>query len=169
MGRKLTPGEVSSYWTDRALAFITSEPVAWLKLVGRKVLLLVNRGEMLDTESQASYAEWSWPLKATGWFAHFGVLVPLAVIGVWATWADRRRLAIFYALTIAYAASVVMFYVFARYRFPLVPILLVFAAAGLSAIGHAFSNVSSDSGQFAAHRQLFSNGGWGPTPAANLR
>ena len=134
MGRELTPGEVSSYWTDRALAFITSEPVAWLKLVGRKMLLLVNRGEMLDTESQASYAEWSWPLKATGWFAHFGVLVPLAVIGVWATWADRKRLAIFYALTIAYAASVVMFYVFARYRFPLVPVLLVFAAAGLSAL-----------------------------------
>jgi hypothetical protein len=98
------------------------------------MLLLVNRGEMLDTESQASYAEWSWPLKATGWFAHFGVLVPLAVIGVWATWADRRRLAIFYALTIAYAASVVLFYVFARYRFPLVPMLIILAAAGLSTL-----------------------------------
>jgi tetratricopeptide (TPR) repeat protein/4-amino-4-deoxy-L-arabinose transferase-like glycosyltransferase len=134
MGRTLTPGEVSSYWTDRALAFIMNEPVAWMQLVGRKMLLLVNRGEMLDTESQASYAEWSWPLKATGWFAHFGVLVPLAIIGVWVTWADRRRLAIFYALTIAYATSVVMFYVFARYRFPLVPGLLVFAAAGLSAL-----------------------------------
>ena len=134
MGRQLTPGEVSSYWTDRALAFITSEPVAWLKLVGRKLLLVVNRGEMLDSESQASYAEWSWPLKATGWFTHFGVLVPLAVIGVWATWADWRRLAIFYALTIAYAASVILFYVFARYRFPLVPILIVFASPGFLAI-----------------------------------
>jgi tetratricopeptide (TPR) repeat protein len=134
MGRPMTPGEVSSYWTDRALAFITSEPVAWLTLVGRKMLLLVNRGEMLDTESQASYAEWSWPLKATGWFTHFGVLMPLAVIGVWATWADRWRLVIFYALTIAYAASVVMFYVFARYRFPLVPMLMIFAAAGLNAL-----------------------------------
>ena len=70
--------------TDRALAFIASEPAAWLTLMGRKVALLVNADEMLDTESQASYAEWSWPLKATGWFTHFGVLVPLAVIGgVW--------------------------------------------------------------------------------------
>jgi tetratricopeptide (TPR) repeat protein len=138
MGRKLTPAAVSSYWTDRALAFIASEPGAWLKLVGRKMLLLVNRGEMLDTESQASYAEWSWPLKATGWFTHFGVLVPLAVIGVWATWADRRRLAIFYAITVAYAASVILFYVFARYRFPLVPILIVFAAAGVVAIPSVF-------------------------------
>jgi tetratricopeptide (TPR) repeat protein/4-amino-4-deoxy-L-arabinose transferase-like glycosyltransferase len=151
MGRTLTPGEVSSYWTDRALAFITSAPVAWLTLVGRKMLLLVNRGEMLDTESQASYAEWSWPLKATGWFAHFGVLVPLAVIGVWATWADRKRLAIFYALTIAYAASVLMFYVFARYRFPLVPVLVVFAAAGLSAlIAQLMTSGSAESNTWTA-------------------
>jgi tetratricopeptide (TPR) repeat protein len=150
MGRKLTPGEVSSYWTDRALVFITGEPVAWLTLVGRKLLLLVNRGEMLDTESQASHAEWSWPLKATGWFTHFGVLVPLAVIGVWATWSERRKLAIFYALTIGYAASVVMFYVFARYRFPLVPILIVFAAPGVSGIRTPY--------------QLFFNGGGAPPP-----
>jgi tetratricopeptide (TPR) repeat protein/4-amino-4-deoxy-L-arabinose transferase-like glycosyltransferase len=133
VGRTLTPAEVSSYWTERANDFISSEPAAWLTLMSRKVVLLINAGEMLDTESQASYAEWSWPLKATGWFTHFGVLVPLATIGVWATWPDRRRLAIFYALAIAYAASVVVFYVFARYRFPLVPMLFPLAAAGLLA------------------------------------
>jgi hypothetical protein len=33
-------------------------------------------------------------------------------------------------MTLAYAASVVAFYVFARYRYPLVPMLIVFAAAG---------------------------------------
>lgn len=120
-GRRLTPAEVSSYWTDRALGFITSQPGTWVKLLARKFLLLVNADEMLDTESQASYAEWSWPLRATGWFTHFGVLVPLAMLGVWTTWPDRRRLAVLYALTIAYAASALMFYVFARYRFPLVP------------------------------------------------
>ena len=146
VGRDLTPGEVSSFWTDRAMAFIAGTPIAWLKLMGRKILLLVNRGEMLDTESQASYAEWSWPLKTTGWFTHFGVLVPLACIGVWATGAERRRLAIFYALTIAYASSVILFYVFARYRFPLVPILIVFAAPGLVAIPKALRRLLSTAG-----------------------
>jgi tetratricopeptide (TPR) repeat protein len=132
MGRSLTPGEVSSYWTDRAMSFVTSQPGAWSALMGRKLLLLVNAGEMLDTESQASYAEWSWPLRATGWLTHFGVLVPLAAAGMWVAWPDRRRLAIFYAMTAAYAVSVVIFYVFARYRFPLVPLLLLFASAGLA-------------------------------------
>ena len=31
-------------------------------------------------------------------------------------------------MALAYAASVVMFYVFARYRYPLVPFLMLFAA-----------------------------------------
>ena len=131
VGRSLSPSEVSSYWTERALAFITSQPLAWLKLTGRKMLLLVNRDEMLDTESQESYAEWSTPLRLLGWFGHFGVLVPLTVLGVIVTWPDRRRLWIVHALAITYAATVVMFFVFARYRYPLVPLLLVFAAAGL--------------------------------------
>src|SRR6185503_15944094 len=71
LGRSLTPGEVSGYWTDRALDFISSQPVAWLRLTGRKMALLVNAREMLDTESQKSHAEWSLPLRLFGWFTHF--------------------------------------------------------------------------------------------------
>ena len=109
--------------------YITSQPVAWLKLTGRKILLLFNHTEMLDTEAQESYAEFSTPLRVLGWVGHFGILVPLAIAGMIATWPDRRRLSIVYALALAYAASVVMFFVFARYRYPLVPFLMLFAAA----------------------------------------
>ena len=131
LGRSLTPSEVSSYWTGRALGFITSRPGAWITLQGRKFLLLWNADEMLDTESQETHAESSTLLRVGAWFGHFGLLVPLAVVGVIATWRDRRRLWLFYAMTIAYAASVIAFYVFARYRFPLAPCLMLFAAAGL--------------------------------------
>ena len=127
-GRALSPAEVSSFWTERALDYITSQPLDWLRLTARKVLLLVNRSEMIDTEAQESYAEYSLPLRALGWFGHFGVLVPLATLGVIVSWPQRRRLRIIYALPIAYAASVVMFFVFARYRYPLVPWLLLVAA-----------------------------------------
>jgi tetratricopeptide (TPR) repeat protein len=133
-GRTLTPSEVSSYWTDRALDFITAHPAQWVSLVGRKFLLLVNATEMLDTESQESYAEWSWPLRLGGWFGHFGILVPLAVLGMFLAWPDRRHLAILYIMTGTYMASVLMFYVFARYRLPLVPFFMVFAAAALCQI-----------------------------------
>jgi tetratricopeptide (TPR) repeat protein len=131
-GRHLTPAEVSTYWADRALDFITSQPLAWLKVVGRKVALLWNATEMVDTESQESYAEWSTPVGLLAHVGHFGILVPLAAFGVWATWPQHKRLWIVHAMAIAYAASVVMFYVFARYRFPLVPFLVLFASAGLA-------------------------------------
>jgi Flp pilus assembly protein TadD len=130
-GRHLSPAEVSSYWTKRALAFIRSDPLAWLKLLGRKFALLWNRSEMLDTESQETHAEWSTPLRLGGRLGHFGVVVPLALLGLLVTWPLRDRLWVIYGIAAAYAASVVMFYVFARYRYPLVPFLLLFAAAGL--------------------------------------
>jgi tetratricopeptide (TPR) repeat protein len=134
LGRTLTPAEVSSYWSSRAFDFITSQPIAWLELTMRKVALLVNAAEAVDTESQTSHAEWSLPLRLLGVVGHFGLLVPLACFGIVATWSSRSRLWLLYAMTAAYAASVVAFYVFARYRFPLVPFLMLFAAAGLVAL-----------------------------------
>jgi tetratricopeptide (TPR) repeat protein len=130
--KRLTPSEVSGYWTGRALDFATSSPGAWLSLMARKVALLWNATEMVDTESQEAYAEWSLPLRLGGLVGHFGILVPLALFGVFVTWPLRSRIWILYAMTLAYAASVVVFYVFARYRYPLVPLLTLFAAAGVA-------------------------------------
>jgi tetratricopeptide (TPR) repeat protein len=161
MGRALSPAEVSAFWTNRAMAFITSQPGAWLKLVGRKFVLLWNADEMLDTESQESYAEWSAPLALLSWFGHFGVLVPLAVAGVWTTWPDRRRLWVFYLMMAAYSASVIMFYVFARYRFPLVPMLMLFAGAGIVGV----ASFIRATGWLEPLGQLFSTGAGAPPPA----
>jgi tetratricopeptide (TPR) repeat protein len=129
--RRLTPAEVSRYWTGRALDFIASQPGGWLRLQARKVALLVNADEMLDTESQESHAEWSTTLMVLGPVTHFGVLAPLAVLGLCVTWHARRRLWVLYAVGLTYALSTVVFYVFARYRYPLVPLLMLFACAGV--------------------------------------
>ena len=135
--RKLTPREVSGFWTGRALAFIASEPGAWLKLMARKVALLGNATEMVDTEDQATYAEWSVVLSLLGPVTHFGVLVPLAFAGMLASWTHRSRFGILYALLVTYSGSVLMFFVFARYRYPLVPMLMLFAAPAVVILGHA--------------------------------
>lgn len=131
LGRALSPGEVSAYWTSRAFEYIRTQPADWVALTARKVALLVNATEMLDTESQQTHAEYSLVLATLGQVAHFGFLAPAALFGVWVTWARRRELALLYLLLVTYAASVVLFYVFARYRYPLVPVLMLFAAAGM--------------------------------------
>jgi tetratricopeptide (TPR) repeat protein len=130
-GRTLTPREVSNYWTRQALAFIRGHTGEWMKLEARKLVLLANSTELVDTESQESYEEWSPVLRVVGRVAHFGTLLPIAVLGLIAGGFARRRLWPIYAMAATYAASVVFFFVSARYRLPLVPFLMLFAAIAL--------------------------------------
>jgi tetratricopeptide (TPR) repeat protein/4-amino-4-deoxy-L-arabinose transferase-like glycosyltransferase len=130
-GRPLSPGEISSYWTGRALDYIRAQPVDWLALEGRKFRLLWNAAEVVDTEGQESHADYSPILRVAGYLTHFGVLVPLAVLGIWLTWGDRGRLWWLHAMFGAYALSVMAFYVVARYRLPLAPFVIVFASVTL--------------------------------------
>ena len=134
-GTQLTPGGVSLYWTGRALEYIWTQPGDWLQLMGRKLMLAWNAAEVADTEDQLSYADWSFPLRASGYVWHFGVLAPLAVLGMWATWPRRADLTLLYLLLGSYAVALVAFAVMARYRYPMVPFLVLFASAGVVNIG----------------------------------
>lgn len=131
LGRRLTPGEVSAYWTERALAYIRAHPVDWLALMLKKAWLVWNAKEIPDTDEPAVYADESRLLRTLGTFIHFGIIAPLALLGIWVTWPDRRRLWILYLMILTMTVSVALFYVFARYRYPLVPLLMLFASAAL--------------------------------------
>jgi tetratricopeptide (TPR) repeat protein len=127
-GRQLTAQEVSSFWTRRSLDYIRSQPAEWVKLLARKTALTFNAATMDDTESQAVYAEWSPLLRLLSVFG-FGLLLAVAAYGASASAAEWLRLWWLYAVGATYAASVIVFYVFERYRFPLVLVLMLFAAA----------------------------------------
>lgn len=58
------------------------------------------------------------------------MLFPLAAAGACLTWPRRRELWLLYAMALATSFSVIAFYVFGRYRLPIVPLLILFAAAG---------------------------------------
>ncbi len=138
-GRSLTPGEVSTYWADRTVSDIVGDPGRWLRLMGWKMALLWNRVEVTDTEDMYSYADWSTPLRLLKPVFHFGILAPLAVLGCCLNWHRRRDLGLLVVMLVAYAASVWFFYVFGRYRFPLVPFLCMFAGFGVVDAAHYIS------------------------------
>ena len=127
VGRRLSPAEVSDYWVGRTIADVRQAPGAWLVLLGRKLLLTFNARELVDTESLEAYAEFSHVLAALSWLG-FGVVLPLAVFGAWHLRDRWPQLALLYASLVGLAGSVAVFYVVARYRFPLVPFTL--AAGG---------------------------------------
>jgi len=89
--RPLSAGEVSRYWTRQALRYIGEHPGQWLRLMGRKLALAANTGELIDGEDIYSYADWSLVLRFLQHFLNFGVLAPLAVFGIRATWPRRRE------------------------------------------------------------------------------
>ena len=122
------------HWVRETMKFVQTQPGAWLTLMGKKAALLWNRTEFVDTESQGATKSSSPLLQALAHVGHFSILVPLAVLGIFATWNDRSRVGVYYAMAAAYALSVVIFYVSARYRLPLVPFLMLFAFAGLSSL-----------------------------------
>lgn len=131
VGRTLTPGQVSGYWFTQAREYISAQPLDWLKLLGFKWLLVWNAREIEDSDDFYIYQQWSWLLALLSWFSHFGVLVPLACVGVFFTLRQWRQLWLLYAMICSLAASVAVFYVFGRYRYPLVPLLALFAGAGM--------------------------------------
>jgi tetratricopeptide (TPR) repeat protein len=130
-GRTLSPNEVSAYWTSRAFEFIRAQPSVWVGQLARKLALTYNAVEIADTESQEVYAEWSPLLRALSPFT-FGVILCLAAFGVCATSGAWTRLWFLHAIALTYTASIVIFYVFARYRFPLVPVMMLLGAGGIA-------------------------------------
>ncbi len=131
LGRSLSPGQVSSYWFEQSLQYISAQPAQWLKLLGFKWLRVWNAREVEDSDDFYIYQNWSWLLSLLGWFGHFGILAPLAGVGILLTLRHWRQLWLLYAMIVALAAGVAVFYVFGRYRYPLVPLLALFAGVGI--------------------------------------
>lgn len=127
-GRALSPREVSRYWLGRATSDIREAPARWIRLLARKTLMVVNHYEVADMESQRIYGDYSPMMAVWGRIWHFGILLPLAAAGLVLTWPDRSRLWVFYLMIGSMTAAVAMFYILARYRYPLVPLLMPFAA-----------------------------------------
>ena len=130
-GRKLTSAEVSRFWTSRALDYITSQPGDWFKLMAKKFAIIWKATEMVDVEDLYTYADRSIPLRLTNYICHFGTIAPLALLGACITRQKRYKIWLLYLIFAIYTASVVIFYMVARYRYPLVPLLVLFASAGL--------------------------------------
>ena len=128
--RSLSPGEVSSYWLGKSFDYVKSQPLDWLRLLGKKWMLLWNGREIEDSDDFYIYSQWSPLLGALGRLNHFGVLAPLAAVGLLGSLREWRRFWLLYLMILALAGSVALFYVFGRYRFPLVPLLVLFAGAG---------------------------------------
>lgn len=131
VGRKLGAGEVSAWWRDRALSWIRENPGAWLRLLAKKTLLVWNRVELPDTESLSFHADHSPVLRALGVVPAFGLLAPLAAAGGVLLRRRWRALWPLVGIAVVFTFAIALFYVLARYRYPLVPVLALLASGAI--------------------------------------
>jgi tetratricopeptide (TPR) repeat protein len=133
LGRALTPAEVSAHWARRALAWAADEPAAALRLQLRKLAMFWSWYEWPDAVDYYYLRRLSPPLRLA--CVEFGGVTLLAAAGLW--WVRRRPAAMAPALLwiAGWTAATVVFFLFSRYRLPVVPALLLLAAHPLAAVG----------------------------------
>ena len=69
-----------------------------------------------------------------------------ALVGVVLTWARRRALLPLYLAAAGYMLSVILFFNFARFRLPVVPILMLFSAQGALGVAAAIRQARAGGG-----------------------
>ncbi|MEM8712346.1 MAG: tetratricopeptide repeat protein, partial [Planctomycetota bacterium] len=130
-GRELQPTEVSAHYRDRAFSWFAESPGAALRHFAWKARLLFANVEIANNQDMRFLAFRTLPpLRFSP--SRWGVLLGLGVVGLALLVRQRRpgagTLAAFGGI---YALSIVLFFVNARFRLPLVPILSVGAGAAL--------------------------------------
>lgn len=157
IGKTLTPGQVSSYWTGQVFEFMRNDPVAFMKLQWRKTMLMANAIEITDTEGQYAYSDTVPLLRWLSWW-NMGILLPLACAGFFLRAKELRRSWLLPLFIILYAASVIAFFVFSRYRLPVVPLLMLVAAAGLVKLPWLIRRRQTSRASSRANRRLIMAG-----------
>jgi tetratricopeptide (TPR) repeat protein len=124
-GRDLKPSEVSAYWGGRAMDFIKSRPTRFLSNLVRKVFFFWSVFEVPQIEHLQFEKRYSWILRIPS--PTFGIVCPLGILGMILSLRKRRETYLLFLFVVAYSATIVAFFVVARYRLPMIPALLVFA------------------------------------------
>ncbi len=131
-GRSLTDAEVNRYWLKRTWQDIASSPSRWGRLLIRKWRMFWSPTEIADTESLEAYADSSTLLNILHQAIHFDTLLFFAAIGIWYARRDWRKHALLYGTVLAMALSITLFFVFSRFRHTALPIVVFFAALGIT-------------------------------------
>ena len=139
-GFKLQPSQVSQIWFQKGLRFWREQPLAAV-LVFLKKFHIFWLGPEINNIMYVSYRRSLSRILKIAVF-HFGIIGPLSLFGLLTLlWNKRKspissnqliKRRILFLFVISYTFSVVPFFNAGRYRLPVVPVLIIFAAwAGL--------------------------------------
>ena len=125
-GRILKPSEVSRYYFGQAMDFIRRRPADFLSLTILKLRLFWTRWEVSNNKDIYFWSENFTPIVR--WLPlGFAVIGPLGILGLILCRNRRAELFPLWGFVVVYMVSVVLFFCTARYRTPILPVLILLA------------------------------------------
>lgn len=132
-GRTLSRAESSAWWSEQGRHFWQEHPGMAMKGTGRKALLFWNRADVDDlrmVEQARLLTDWFTSPLWPGFF----LIGSLGLIGV----LRVRNAGTIRTVVLAGMAGLVLYFITARYRLTLAPLLLALGAAGVGTIWQEF-------------------------------
>lgn len=129
LGRPVKPSEVSAFYYAKGWKFLAANPLKSILFIIHKTALFFNRFEISNNKHIVHFAALSPWLPPLMYF-NFGILIPFGLLG-W--WIHRKQQSVKFiaAMSAVYIASVVLFFVTARFRLPVIPWFSLLAAGGI--------------------------------------
>jgi tetratricopeptide (TPR) repeat protein len=134
LGRKLSAGEVSSFWMRKALSWVADHPGDFLRLQLRKLRMFWSWYEWPDAVDYYWVRRQLSPALRWGAPVEFGTITLLALAGLWLVRRNPGPFAPALLFALGWMLSTVVFFLFSRYRLPAVPALMIVAAVPLARI-----------------------------------
>jgi 4-amino-4-deoxy-L-arabinose transferase-like glycosyltransferase len=153
LGRPLGAREVSSYWFSEARGWITDQPGSWLHLLWLKARAYWGAYEIPDNLDYYLYRERAPVLRLA--LPGFGLLAPLGLLGAALAWRKRGWPRLLVLLVVVYSATVILFFVFSRFRMAMMPALYVLAAHGALELWRSVRRAIHEPGQRPRSAALF--------------
>lgn len=134
---------MEEFFFNKTVAYAKSEPLSFLKGMVYKTAQFMNSREMPRNVDVYLFSRWSGLLKVGMWKAGrfgfpFGILLPLAVLGLVHRW--RKWPMVLWLFILFYPAAVILVFVTSRYRVPITGVVSIFAAAGLLSVMEVIRN-----------------------------
>jgi tetratricopeptide (TPR) repeat protein len=129
-GRQMTYAEVSGWWYEKTFSFIKASPRLFVRNLIWKMHLVWNAFEIPQIEWYATQRQYSGLLKKP--LVTTQIVLPLAIVGILLSLQTPARMAVLYLYLGLQALGMSLFFVTARYRMTVLPVLCVFAAFALT-------------------------------------
>ena len=131
-GKKLSQGEVSSFWMSKAFTWIQKNPIRFLQLYAKKLYYNISNREISNNRYLHPFFSKIILLKYN--YFSFGILFSLTIISILLTGRQNKQALFLVTVILLYILLTSIFFFSSRFRLPLLPLYIILSANTLVSI-----------------------------------